>query len=112
MNESDLAALECRINHLENTMVQLADFAMMTTLWLTVITDQETIELTKRWFERQLDQILTSCDQSQDTRDHLLRFARAFEQMHALPRESPVREKLWRDLVQQLRREAESPLNA
>jgi hypothetical protein len=106
--EATLREVENRVRELEQTLLLLSDFAMMTTLWLSRFGSDETIGLTKRWFTRQLDRILVSCNQSPDSREHLLRFSRLFEQMDSLPTSSPVRENLWQTLIQKLRTEAES----
>lgn len=109
MDDVELAIIQRRLTNLEEALLQLADFTMMTTRWLTMASDEETIALTNKWFRRQLDRILASSDSAPQTRDHLLRFARAFEELDSVPTESPIREKLWQDIMQQLRRETEGP---
>ena len=107
MNESELAKLNDRVNKLENALIELTDFAMMATLWLSVISDEEAIALTKRWFVKQLDRILECCENSRNAREHVLRSAREFDEMNNLPSGSPVRAKLWQNIVQKLRQETE-----
>lgn len=109
MDGSDFAELQRRVASLEEALLRLADFAMMTTHWLALVTDEETIALSNRWFRHQLDGILASCDSSPQARDHLLRFARAFEELESAPPESPVHEKMWQDIIEKMRRETESP---
>jgi hypothetical protein len=106
-NEDPSRSLQERVQNLEQALILLLDFSMMATVWLSVIGSEETAVLKKRWFQRQLDRILTSCKSSPETREHLIRFVSLFEQVHSLPTQSPAREKLWNDLIQKLRIEGE-----
>jgi hypothetical protein len=97
-----------RVQRLEQTVMLLADFSVMTTLWLFRLTSDEITSLTRQWFTQQSERIVQPWPDSQNLRDHLLRFSRLIDEMDSLPQSSPVRQKIWSDFIQKIRREIDS----
>ena len=71
---SSIEELYHRTRKLEETVVLLADFSMMTTLWLFRLTSDEITSLTREWFTTQLNRMFAAWpDSERDPRTHAAR---------------------------------------